>query len=217
LPTNYPVALTAGLFDFEHSLDDSTVQAMFLKMSFNFQSTVTRDNHEPDDFAMEDVFDSLLAYTMYQFSNTPRNIVYSGSDITILKGFEATGYWAEPTYRVVIAPWSFYTFTALSGLTLLWSGGIFFWCATRPRLAPNMSLFPEIDFASKCVINDGGMQGSEVGALLRGLGNASSREITKQILGRSLFVGAMPKKGLARIVLTTEPCVDKLEAKKKYL
>lgn len=56
---------------------------------------------------------------------------------------------------------------------------------------PNSSLFPEIDFAARCVESTSGTfrLASTLGQLLYPLSNATSKEVRKRLKNKRIFVG----------------------------
>ena len=135
---------------------------------------------------------------------------------------QVTGYLAKEIYRVVISEVSLYAFTCLSALALVWCGSVLVYCWGFGSLPPNMSQYPEINFASRCSScfdeDDTGM-----GGMLKGLGNATSADIEKRIKGKTVYVGATTPPGAMRsdvagmIVLATTGKLQDLRARKKYL
>ena len=59
------------------------------------------------------------------------------------------GYLAKDVCRLVISNYSLYIFTILAIVAIIWCAGVIVYCWVFGALAPNLSLFPEIDFASK--------------------------------------------------------------------
>jgi hypothetical protein len=78
---------------------------------------------------------------------------------------------------------------------ILWSGCCLLFISSRV-VAPKSSLFPEIDFGSKCVPlgavhTNGRYNGvSSVGQLLYSLSNANSKDVSKKLTGVTVYVGS---------------------------
>lgn len=95
------------------------------------------------------------------------------------------------------------------------------YCWTLGRVVPNVSRFPEINFASKCtdVRTERDGTGAGVDVLLEGLGNANSKQIVERLREKKVFVGAIRRDDISEgaIVLVTNDKVEELEVGNKYL
>ena len=104
---------------------------------------------------------------------------------------------------------------------IIWYSGIFVYCLMASYLAPNISEYPEIEFASKLVrtrvVN--GME-DDMAGVLEGLGNAHSGDIEDKVKGKRLFVRAAKPtdSDLERVVVTTnDDGLDFLNGGRRYL
>ncbi len=95
------------------------------------------------------------------------------------------------------------------------------YCLMATYLAPNISEYPEIDFASKsirtAVVNG---TGNDMVDVLEGLGNANSSDIEEKVKGKRFFVRAAKPAGsdLERVVFTTnDDGLDFLNPGRRYL
>jgi len=84
---------------------------------------------------------------------------------------------------------------------------------------PNSSLFPEIDFASKCLEPDTVNQYSPIHRLLAPLGNADSRDIQNRLGQTNFFVrpGEVGNEGIQHVIVSTEVSMERLIKGKKYI
>ena len=125
---------------------------------------------------------TLLAMPLMLFTN-PKTAEY----IT-------TGSSAKKYSRLLIPQPTAYGFI---GMAL----GIVIWCGccllvSRKTVAPNSSLFPEIDFGSKCIppeslqYNGTERTVSSIGHALFPLSNATSKEVTRELGGIRIYAGA---------------------------
>ena len=138
-----------------------------------------------------------------------------------LRNTITTGYFGTILYRLVIRWYSLYTFTILGAIVIAWYSGIFIYCLMATYLAPNISEYPEIDFASKsirtAVVNGAG---NDMADVLEGLGNANSSDIEEKVKGKRFFVRAAKPAGsdLERVVFTTnDDGLDFLNPGRRYL
>ena len=123
------------------------------------------------------------------------------------------GYFAKQTYRIILSSYCRYLFVLLSVVTLIWCGVLLIYCWMAGP-GPNLSLFPEFDFAAK-VISDslGGFR-----CLLSGQGNTTSAGIKRSINGQSMFIGSVPtEEGVNRVVIDTKPIFNGLNERGLYL
>jgi hypothetical protein len=100
-----------------------------------------------------------------------------------------------------------YGFIVGSALSLVW-------CIVLLALfisfqIPNSSLFPEIDFASRCIASKIPDHSSSVGRLLFPLGNATSGVVQDRLERTRFFVGAGKKLGdrVPHVTIATEEAV----------
>jgi len=76
-------------------------------------------------------------------------------------------------------------------------------------VSPNISRYPEIDFAAKLTMDN---------SWLARLGNSTNRAVGRQIQGKVLFVGAAETdKGVDRVVVGTVPTLKPLRFGQSYL
>ena len=127
-------------------------------------------------------------------------------------GLDVKGYFASSVHRIVISKYSLYAFVALSLSAIIWCGAVLTYCWVYAPLTPNVSAFPEINFAAKL---DDGMR-----VLLRGLGNANSRDVDKKLRGTTIRVGEIGRsedeRQTSAIILSTEK-LDRLKSGRSYL
>jgi hypothetical protein len=159
-----------------------------------------------------DLFRSLLTLPMY-FVNAGmvKDNVLEGQHIPLENHIK--GYLAKDHFLLTISKYTLYVYTALALFTLLWCVIICGYCWFEGGVLPNSSVYPEIDFAGKCRGNDSGM-----GSLLKGLGNATSKEVEKRIAKKHVFAGER-RYGAedGEVILTTTKIGYELEAGRKYL
>ena len=105
-----------------------------------------------------------------------------------IDGSNVTSYFAKDIYRVVISKYSLYTFSTLAVIALLWSGIALLFCWNFGGVSPNVSQYPEVDFASKCSACPSESQESGTGVLLKKLRNANSEFIEDQIKENVIFI-----------------------------
>lgn len=167
-----------------------------------------------------EVFHNLLALPLFvvNYNKLHENGDPLPSDLEYMF---TTGHFGRALYRIVIAPATLYVFTVLSVCTLIWCACILSYCWFIGTVAPNMSEYPEFDFASKCAPNPGETnQENLLGALFDGLGNADNISIEKQIKGRLFFVGGAPyfrARGEIERVFLSLKALSQLQPDKKYL
>ena len=93
------------------------------------------------------------------------------------------------------------------------------YCWFRTDLAPNISGYHEVDFASKCRSVDG--NDDEMGRLLDGLGNTDNENVEKRMTGKYIFVGrySVIEEGMRQrvIVSVKQDSVLPLEVGNEYL
>ena len=115
---------------------------------------------------------------------------------------------AKSYSRVVIPKSSVFGFLAIVLSILLWCG-----CCLllSPRVqTPNASLYPEIDFGSKCVQTEVGESNyqhvSTIGEYLSPLSNATTKEVSRNLRGVSIYAGSISIDPLApqHVILTTD-------------
>ena len=121
-----------------------------------------------------------------------------------------TGSSAKQFYRLLIPKYSAYGFAGMALAIITWSGCcLLFVC--RGVLAPNSSLFPEIDFGSKCVpleseqSNPRDSTVSSIGYALFPLSNATSKEVSRDLAGLRIYAGGTTIEGptIPHVVLGT--------------
>lgn len=83
---------------------------------------------------------------------------------------------------------------------------------------PNSSLYPEIDFASKCIESNTSNQSSRISQLLFPLGNAHSSDIQNQFEQVRLFVGAgkAGREDIQHITVAVNTRLENLVKKRMY-
>ena len=120
-----------------------------------------------------------------------------------------TGSSAKQFYRLLIPEYSAYGFAGIAMVIIIWSGCCLLFASPGVH-APNSSLFPEIDFASKCVPleseqNPGRDMVSSAGYALFPLSNATSKEVSQHLTGARIFVGGTTIEGptVPHVVLGT--------------
>lgn len=124
-----------------------------------------------------------------------------------------TAYFALLDYRINVSPVSRVVFMCLCFATIVWCFLVIFYCWFFGSPSPNTSRYPEIDFTAKVMVD--GMTGS---SWLSGLGNTTTRAVSKQIKGKVLFVGSMPTdKGVDRVAIGTVPELKTLRFGQSYL
>jgi hypothetical protein len=123
------------------------------------------------------------------------------------------GFFARNVSQLIVSPLSRLFFIILSLSTLTWCSGVLIFCFFKARPSPNLSHFPEMDFATK-MITDGG---SSMSDLLSNLGNATSQEVKKRVSGKNIYVGSLPSEGIERVIISTTPVSKKLKYGELYL
>jgi hypothetical protein len=119
-----------------------------------------------------------------------------------------TGSSAKQFYRLLIPKSSAYGFFGIVVVLIVWCGCCLLVC---PRvLAPNCSLFPEIDFGSKCVSqmrqSSSNRTFTNVGDALYPLSNATSKEVSRNLTGVSIYAGSTSADSfdLPHVILATD-------------
>jgi len=133
--------------------------------------------------------------------------------------FLTTGSSASQFSRLIIPRAQVYGFVIIVTFALSWSAGLLTWSLKSGIVQPNNSLYPEIDFASKCVQSaperlfsriPGQTNSVELvrglGGLLAPLSNGTTFEVTKKLKGINIHTGAMRKSpmDLPHVILTTQ-------------
>jgi len=120
-----------------------------------------------------------------------------------------TGSSAKQFYRLLIPKYSAYGFAGMVLAIVTWSGLCLLFVA-RGVLAPNSSLYPEIDFGSKCVPLESEQNAREstvssIGYALFPLSNATSKEVSRDLAGIRIYTGGTTIEGPAipHVVLGT--------------
>ena len=99
----------------------------------------------------------------------------------------------------------------LGCITVIWCGILLGYCGLT-GVGPNLSLFPEFDFATKVDVSEG------MPELLAGMGNATNSEIKERIKGEMVYVGSvLADKGMKRIGIGTAPTLGVLRSGESYL
>lgn len=92
---------------------------------------------------------------------------------------------ARETYRIIISTYSQYLFAILGCITVIWCGILLVYCGLT-GVGPDLSLFPEVDFATKVHVSEG------MPKLLAGMKSGTSSEIKERIKGEIVYVGSVP-------------------------
>jgi hypothetical protein len=127
-----------------------------------------------------------------------------------------TGSSAKQFYRLLIPKSSAYGFFGIVVVLLVWCGCCLL--VSPGVLAPNSSLFPEIDFGSKCVSSTN-WAFSTVGDALMPLSNATSKEVSRNLTGVSIYAGstAADSLELPHVILATDSAsINSLRKGVKY-
>lgn len=163
-------------------------------------------------------FQNLLALPLYAV-NYNKLREYGDPLPPDLQYLITSGYFANSLYRIVIANWTLYVFTIISTCTLVWCAAMLVYCWVAKVVMPNTSDYPEFDFASKCLANNGEHCEEDGGlrTIFDGFGNADTANIVEQIKARRLFVGARTLGPSERVVIVADNPLRELEAGKKYL
>lgn len=164
---------------------------------------------------------NILALPLYSVN---QNRIWPSETVDLLPNQDlyVPGYLAKDVNLVLISDYSLYTFTVLALLSLLWCACVLVYCWVIGENTPNISQYPEFDFASKCKASSG-MDETGMAIVLEGLGNSNSTDIENRIQGTNIFVrAARPDYDElcnfeGRVVLATNGKLEKLKAKKKYL
>jgi len=134
---------------------------------------------------------NFLAIPLYYINARRISHVFHARDINQLPAnMSVTGYFAKDAYRIVYSLWSIVTFIVLACFTLVWSALVFLYCLISGGLPPNVSDYPEVDFASKIVSHSrqpettGGLE-----TLLKGLGNAKTGDLILRFRDKKIFIG----------------------------
>jgi len=95
----------------------------------------------------------------------------------------------------------------------VWSAVVFLYCLISGGLPPNVSEYPEVDFASKIVSVSGQPEtGGGLETLLKGLGNAKTGDLIPRFRDQKLFVGEDKN----RVVLVSDTKPGALISGHKY-
>lgn len=98
------------------------------------------------------------------------------------------GYYAVERFRLIIAAYTLILFTALTVGELLWSVSVVHLNCIGDGVTPIRSVFPEWDFATKCVSAPPRQTGTGMNTLMRGLAQASSKEVIDRIKSERIKV-----------------------------
>jgi hypothetical protein len=121
------------------------------------------------------------------------------------------GFVAKDTYRIIISTYSQYIFAVLGCIIVLWCAVLLTYCGMN-GVGPNLSLFPEFDFATKVDIPEG------MPVLLAGMGNATSSEIQERIKGEMVYAGSVNVgNGQKRVGIGTNSNLGVLRHGESYL
>ena len=101
---------------------------------------------------------------------------------------DVNGYYAVERFRLIIADYTLILFTVLTVGELLWSVMVVHLNCFGDGLAPMRSVFPEWDFASKCVRASQRQTGTGMNSLMRGLQQASSKDVIERIKSERIKV-----------------------------
>lgn len=133
---------------------------------------------------------------------------------------------AIQTKRFTIPRRNLIAFGAITAVSLLWWLIRIRWLVYSGIVTPNSSMYPEIDFGSKCVHNKPRVSGSVDRTVMEGidqvlypLSNATSTEIIKDLRGVRIHLGSVRKSvhDLPHIIFTTKHDeVEDLMAGVKY-
>lgn len=124
-----------------------------------------------------------------------------------------TGHAALPVYRLSVNPLTRELFIVFCIAVLTWCTVVLAVCFFKDHHGPNISFFPELDFAAKTIsVSSGGAP-----VELVGLGNGTSKDFKKRIQGKVLFVGASGSQGSSRAVIGTNPDLRELNVGVKYM
>lgn len=171
-------------------------------------NTITQNTFAGDDISVaeQDVFRNFLAIPLYYINVRRIPQIFVADEIDSLpKNMTVEGYFAKDGYRIVFSFFSIVTFITLAAITLIWCGLVLLYCSIFGGLPPNLSEYPEVDFASKSVGTD---------ALLKGLGNAGTKDIILRFKGKRIVVGEAVDNN--RVVMATEGPVQSLRKGNKY-
>jgi len=131
------------------------------------------------------------------------------------------GYTANDDFRIVFSLWAIVTFIVIVGLTLLFCfiALVYCWRSGSERLAPNVSDFPEIDFASTGLsVETRQAAKSQMAVILDGLGNAQTCDVIKRIGEEWIMVGDTGNlDGRVAMILKSEGNTMKLEKLQKHV
>jgi hypothetical protein len=183
--------------DGAYGANDTTTQLV------QYLSTALAQNSPLTSQDVGFIFRNFLALPLYisnarQITPTDVQIALLPSNMTVM------GYTADDDFRIVFSLWAIVTFIVIVGLTLLFCFIALAYCwLWSARLAPNVSDFPEMDFASKTlsVSTDEGAK-SEMTTVLGGLGNAQTCDVIERIGGEWIMVG--DKNGRVAMILKSE-------------
>ena len=132
--------------------------------------------------------------------------------------FLTTGSTTSEFLRLVIPTAQIVGFAVIVVLSISWCSILLTWSLMAEIVQPNNSLYPEIDFGSKCVQSehermfsrDGEPRNSVewvhgIGGLLAPLSNATTFEVAREIKGVSVHTGATRKSvmDLPHVILAT--------------
>jgi hypothetical protein len=99
-----------------------------------------------------------------------------------------TGYFVKNVYRLTISPFSLYTFTILSTILLGWSAVALVYCWRIGNLSPNMTQYPELDFAAQCCTSPNSSECLEIGEEIRELNSSISTSLTNWVKPKMIFL-----------------------------
>lgn len=158
-----------------HTLEQTTA---WLQGDVGVKGAGGDEDHYWSSFAVRSLL--VAALTDYTTQKTPEDLVMGSS--------------AKQFYRLLIPNSSLYGFFFISLSIIIWSACCL-WSVKSYIIAPNSSLFPEIDFGSKCVEFEQYEGSSEskikcIGSVLFPLSNATSKEITTDLSDVTVYAGS---------------------------
>lgn len=164
------------------------------------------------------IFRNFLALPLY-ISNA-RQILPDNINIDLLpSNMSVMGYTASASYRIAFSRFAIATFTTIVGVTLVFCVTALFYCLLCKSLVPNISDFPEIDFAAKALSGTNDVEDGDMNLILERLGNARTTDIGERLKGKSMLVGAEDKRVVMRTVMKNSgrpETIQRLQKGPKY-
>jgi len=146
----------------------------------------------------------VFSTTLWTFANATLAEISDWNLFPLPVDLEITASPARFVYRAVAKLWAVVLFTMAVGIAVVWNVALHFVAWRWDWIAPNTSLYPEIDIASKSLTDGKGADKGEEGGILQdyysilqeeALANAGSRHILRKVLDKRIRVLRLNRSG----------------------